>query len=242
MEKYRESKHASENDYVECEKHGKYLQSRWDRDRWVSVNPWCPKCKEESKAKSLLRRAAIPPRFARCSLDSYLISCPGQQTALDVAKDYASNFQKLHGQGVCMVMRGHSGTGKNHLAIGIARSIGEQGYTSCLLTVSELISRVRATWTRQAKESGESDEDVIRKFAAVDLLILDEIGRQHGSESEKLTIFQVIDARYRLLLPTILITNLMAEQIPDFIGMAAYDRLREGGGRLINFEWKSFRN
>lgn len=137
-----------------------------------------------------------------------------------------------------MILRGNPGTGKNHLAIAIARVIADQGYTALLLTVGELIARVRATWSR---DSPETEDDVVRRFADVDLLVLDEIGRQHGSESERLTLFQVIDGRYRLMRPTVVITNLPADQIPDYLGVAAYDRLREGGGRMIHFDWASYR-
>lgn len=74
-----------------------------------------------------------------------------------------------------------------------------------------------------------------------DLLILDEVGVQHGSDTEKLILFEIINGRYEAARPTIVISNLDAAGLEQFLGERAFDRLREGGGRLVVFDWESHR-
>lgn len=228
-------------DYEECPAHGPWLRSVYDpqHQQWCSVVPiGCPACRRAAQLRTLLQRMAIPPRFANCTFDTFTVELPEQQTALDACKGYANEFEQMHTKGVCMVLRGNVGTGKNHLACAIARQVSAQGYSSLLLTVSEIIQRIRATWDRQ---SPETEAEIIERFADVNLLILDEVGRQYGSEAEKITQFQVIDARYRAMRPTIIISNLLPTEISGYLGGAAYDRLRENDGILVNFDWESHR-
>ena len=223
--------------YEECPTHGPWLRSVFDpkRQQYCSVVPiGCPACRRDAQLRTLLQRTAIPPRFANCTFDTFTVELPEQQTALDACREYANDFRQMHDKGVCMVLRGNIGTGKNHLACAIARRVSAQGYSSVLLTVSEIIQRIRATWDRL---SPETETEIIERFADVNLLILDEVGRQYGSEAERITLFQVIDARYRAMRPTMVISNLLLTEINDYLGRAAYDRLRENGGIFVNFNW-----
>lgn len=227
--------------YEECPTHGEWLRSIYNQKQreWHAVLPiGCPACRRDAQLRALLQRTAIPPRFAECTFDTFTVELPEQQTALDACRSYAADFKQMHDKGVCMVLRGNVGTGKNHLACAIARQISTQGYSSILLTVSEIIQRIRATWDRQ---SPETEKEIIERFADENLLILDEVGRQYGSEAERITLFQVIDARYRAMRPTIIISNLLPTEISGYLGGAAYDRLRENDGILVNFDWESHR-
>ena len=78
-------------------------------------------------------------------------------------------------------------------------------------------------------------------FIGFDLLVIDEVGAQFGSDTEKLFIFDIIDGRYQDMKPTILISNLDIAGIKDVIGERCVDRLREGGGSMIAFNWESSR-
>ena len=71
--------------------------------------------------------------------------------------------------------------------------------------------------------------------------MLDEVGSQFGSDTEKLFIFDIIDGRYQNMKPTILISNLDIDGIKDAIGDRCVDRLREGGGMMVAFNWGSQR-
>ena len=99
---------------------------------------------------------------------------------------------------------GGVGAGKTHLAVGIAHRLMEQGRIAVFTSVINAIRRVKDTYRR---DSGQSRQ-VVAGFIRPDLLILDEVGVQFGSETEKMILFEIINGRYEQLKPTIVISNL----------------------------------
>ena len=85
-----------------------------------------------------------------------------------------------------------------------------------------------------------TERDVLNAFEQCDLLIIDEIGVQSGTDNERNIIFGIIDARYREMLPTIAISNLNESEVASLISERSIDRLKQGGGTLA-FNWRSYR-
>ena len=238
-----------------CKLHGDYISTNFLRDYWTE----CPKCisikrkevekqeEERFKAQAIEREqrrwmakvnsAAIPERFKTRTLDSYIASASGQHKALAFAKEYAENFDEVLQTGRSAIFVGKPGTGKTHLAIGIALSIMQQQRAPLFVTVQRLIRRVKDSWQTKT----ETESEVIDAFASPDLLILDEVGVQFGSEFEKQVLFDVLNERYEKLKPSILLSNIPSEQLADYLGERVTDRLRENGGALIGFNWDSYR-
>ena len=241
---------------VLCIKHNvAYTSTNYIGDHWTE----CPKCMIEirdAEAKKQIERdkqaelerqqrrwiakigkAAIPERFKDRTLDSYIAKTSGQQTALAFCKEYANNFDEVLKTGRSAIFCGRVGTGKTHLAIGIALSIMQQQRSPVFVTVQRLIRRVKDSW--HTKE--ETESEVIEAFASPDLLILDEIGVQFGSEFEKQILFDVLNERYEKLKPSILLSNIPKKQLGEYLGERVADRLRENGGKMIPFDWDSHR-
>jgi DNA replication protein DnaC len=105
-------------------------------------------------------------------------------------------------------------------------------------TVIDYIRTVRETWQR---DSDRSEAKVIQEYTNYDLLILDEVGVQFGSDGELTQLTDLIDRRYRDLKPTLVISNCDAEGLERFLGQRAVDRFSENGGRIVVFDWKSWR-
>lgn len=74
------------------------------------------------------------------------------------------------------------------------------------------------------------------------MLILDEVGVQFGSESEKIILFEILNERYLNMKPTILISNLNPAALQEYVGERVMDRMRENGGIILKFDWKSHRS
>ena len=238
-----------------CSKHGYYVSTNYIGNYWTE----CPECmtvkkkqiEEQEKLKyialaqereqrrwmSKIKGAAIPERFKDRTLDSYVAQTSGQQKALAFAKEYAENFDQVIKTGRSAIFVGKPGTGKTHLAIGIALSIMQQQRSPLFTTVQRLVRRVKDSW--RTKE--ETESEVIEAFASPDLLILDEIGVQFGSEFEKQILFDVLNERYEKLKPSILLSNIPREQLGEYLGERVTDRLRENGGKMIPFDWESHR-
>lgn len=85
------------------------------------------------------------------------------------------------------------------------------------------------------------EDEFIQSLVKFDLLVLDEIGLQRGTDNEKLVLNQVIDQRISRFKPTGMITNLNAEDVNKLLGVRIMDRMRMNGGEWIPFTWGSYR-
>ena len=235
-----------------CAEHGDYTAQNLIADRWSG----CPACtKRQVEAEALKRAekdaadaqerwrrrigsAGIPPRFQERTLDNFIARNDKQQRALDFARDYAATFAKALETGRSAIFTGKPGTGKTHLAAAIGMSLLADKRKVLFTSVLRAIRRVKDSWRR---ESDETESDAIRFFAEPDLLILDEVGIQFGSETEKMLLFDVLNERYEHRRPVILLTNLPVKDVQTFLGERVMDRLREDGGEAIIFDWDSYR-
>ncbi len=68
---------------------------------------------------------------------------------------------------------------------------------------------------------------LIRDYKENYLLILDDLGAEKSSEWTREKLFEIIDYRYNELLPTLITTNCIPEELKEKVGDRVYDRLRE---------------
>lgn len=221
--------------YIPCEYHGRW---KWRETMDGPVlSPDCPQCIQDRKLANDLGRAAIPPRYQRHSLETYIVENAGQREALDVCRTYVANVRRTLDSGENLVLIGGVGTGKTHLACGVAREFINAGHTALYVRTAELISMVRETWRPDSKKT---ERKVMRELADYDLLIIDEVGVQAGSENEQQILFNVINGRNEQMRPVILLSNLNAAKIKETLGERSYDRIRESA-RVLAFNWESWR-
>lgn len=238
----------------QCESHGPYTATGVKlfgrREIWTP----CPACEEERIARErqleaekraerarqameyALGQSAIPARFIGRSLDNFLADTPEKVKALDVAREYAENFDSHARRGSGLILSGMPGTGKSHLATAILQSLMPER-VGLYLTCMSLIRMVRATWR---KDSEQSETQVLDLLGSVPLLVLDEIGVQYGTDGEQTILFDVLDRRYRDMQPTIFLTNQDVKGMQGFIGERTFDRLREVS-KWVSFDWPSYR-
>jgi DNA replication protein DnaC len=193
-------------------------------------------CREIKKA-TLRRNMQIPPRFADASFDNFTAKTPTQKAALKACKTFAENFKAIGREKGGLLMMGTVGTGKTHLSVAIGLHLLSQDLEVKYTTIGRLIRKVRSTWSdKEATEEGVYDS-----MACYKLLIIDEIGVQNCTENEKNILFEVINARYEEQRPTILVSNLNPQDLTATVGQRIMDRISEGGGNRIVFDWDSHR-
>lgn len=236
-----------------CPKHGVYGSKHIIGKIWSK----CPECTEESFRAEHIRleaemreenrrlwerrigQAGIPERFRDRTLDSYIAADDEQRNALDVCRRYAEHFEEVRRRGSGILMCGKPGTGKTHLAVGIGMYVMQQFLSVVLFTtVMRAIRQVKETYNRN---SDKSEAQAIAELVYPDLLILDEVGVQFGSDAEKLILFDILNERYEKRKPTIFLSNKDLDGVKAFLGERIYDRLREDGSEYLSFMWGSYR-
>lgn len=246
---HREPKTRTDN----CTVHGSF------ESRCVIGSIWskCPACGAEADARERAESQArerketlaawqrrigesgIPERFRDRTLKSFVVDNEGQRRALDFANGYADSFDQALATGRSVLFIGKPGTGKTHLAVGVGLRIMYHDSRSVLFTtVMRAIRRVKDTWNR---ENTESETQAIAALVFPNLLILDEVGVQFGSDTEKLILFDVLNERYERRRPTLLLSNLALDEVKVYLGERVFDRMREDGGEVITFTWESHR-
>lgn len=250
-----------------CDEHGPYTSDRWELNNPPEAMPailrgfWsqCPTCDRMGQAeverrtaeirnrkanqdalrREMFRASGIPERFLDKDVWRYQRGMPKQNEAWEAVKSYCMRIEDVIQNGRCLVLFGASGTGKTHLACGVVRHVIEKGGTALYITIQDAVGRIRSTYSKK----GDSTEDeVLAEFQRVDVLAIDEIGRQSDSAHERETFFRILNRRYQDLRPTVLVSNLERKALHEFLGQAMCDRLLEAGGRFLNFDWASQRN
>ncbi|HFB8423296.1 TPA: ATP-binding protein [Neisseria gonorrhoeae] len=237
----------------QCAEHGGYAAKSVLRGVWTG----CPACRKleaademAAYAETLRRRAmrdalekrigrsGIAPRFRNCRIENYAVSdsIPGMARAKAAAAEYAANFADVLQTGRSMIFSGRRGTGKNHLACGIAREVIAAGKSALVITVGDMLRTVKDSFGGGGGEAG-----AVGIFVKPDLLVLDEFGAGSLSETDGRILFSVVNARYERLMPMLVLTNLTAEAFRENTDARIRDRLRDGGGKLIPFDWESYR-
>jgi DNA replication protein DnaC len=241
-----------------CDAHGPF-QQRVLTPGFAGMKPFrmqCPECSANAKAlreaaerkeraaerarkvAALTGEAGIPLRFQSRTFDNYVATAKGQKVALSVCKRFAGSFQATKEHGTSIVMTGGPGTGKTHLACATANAVIASDLAVVrFITVSEMMRRIKETYR---KDSPQTESSVVEGFIWPDLLIVDEIGVQVGSDHEKLLLFDVLNGRYQNLRPTILLSNLSADELEAYLGHRVMDRYRECG-TVLAFDWQSHR-
>ncbi|MBW5465953.1 ATP-binding protein, partial [Pseudomonas aeruginosa] len=107
-----------------------------------------------------------------------------------------------------------------------------------ITSASEIIRVAKGAMNRAAKYT---ERDALEELAGFDLLVIDELGAQSGTEYELGLLHEVIDRRYREMRPTVVVSNMSAQEVAKYIGDRAVDRLRENGGKAVGFTWGSAR-
>lgn len=239
-----------------CDRHGEYQASQFRlplADKPITSS--CPTCSAELRAEderrkqetarrekqermaALFRRSGIPERFADRRLTNYAATTMGQKRALSIAERFVDSFGDGLTAGASLVLAGKPGTGKTHIACGIGRALIEQTRSVLFMTILQALRHIKDTYRR---ESTRTESDALGDLLQPELLILDEIGVQLGSEHEKMLMFEIINERYQRCRSTILISNLTGEELTAFLGDRVMDRFRESGA-VLAFDWESHR-
>jgi DNA replication protein DnaC len=195
------------------------------------------RAERQAKIEARLDQAGIPALFRDRSFMNYDARSEGQRAALAKFEAFADRFPAHLKTGTVLVGMGKVGTGKSHLACAVANYLMARGHTAYFTSTARLFTKIRGTW---AKSSEISEEQMLKQFESIDLMILDEVGLQRGTDDEQRTLHELLEARRLNCKPTILLTNLDGADLKGFLGERFLDRLSESGVS-VKFNWESHR-
>lgn len=240
-----------------CATHGDYTYTAY-RAGAAIVGATCPACREEAQMRASafnaaaqveeqearrlkrLADAGIPLAFRDVSFENYRTSDERVLKEFRTVLAYADNFETvLATRGAPgMVFCGMQGTGKTHLGVAVISRLLSRGHSALYVSTPVLLARAR-----EAGRPGSeySVAQLIRHYSQPQLLVLDEYGAHAFAEFDYQMLFSVVDGRYQLNLPTVLITNVRYEVLRQELDERFLERVKGTGGPVLQFDWPSWR-
>lgn len=176
----------------------------------------------EAGKKDAFALSRIPRDCAGWTFDKYDTN---GHDRLMMAKYKAQDYSD---RGLGLIIGGDRGAGKTHLAIASAIRAMERGRSVLFYSVPELLNELRP--------NSINSDDVLARAKAVDLLVLDDAGKQKDSDWTDEKLFMIIDHRYLHKLPVIVTTNAVGvKQLETLLGDAGaplVSRLAESSGQI----------
>lgn len=176
----------------------------------------CPKCEERRTALEFAQKlysSGVPKNLLHCRLDNWTAINDSDNVILKRATEFASKKTGF------LVMFGNVGTGKTHIAVGVAREFAMRRRSVIFITQSELLNQMRLSY--------HDGINPVVPCQNCGLLVIDEVGVSGGGKDELPMLHDILNFRYGDGLPTILISNCALEQFKQTVGERMADRLRE---------------
>jgi DNA replication protein DnaC len=147
--------------------------------------------------------AAMADDWQRMTLDTFNAYSPELRlAAIEVAEFIARPYGFLY-------LYGDVGTGKTHLAAGLAIRFVEGGYPVRVYRAADVANRLR-TAVRQGEGAFET---LVGRLKNVRVLVLDDFGAEHMTEFLAAEWYDILDYRYRTLGATIITANVGPEML-----------------------------
>ena len=154
----------------------------------------------QKKIDEMSRDSGLPKRFRYKSFENFRTSDnPG---AYKKAHEFAEKFPNVR-KG--LLLTGPVGTGKTHLAAAITKALIDKLYAVYFGNVTDIMARIKGTYAKDA----EMDEDeVIRVMTEkVDLLVIDDLGKEDETPNTMRVLYQIINKLYENEKAVVITTN-----------------------------------
>ena len=182
----------------------------WEEDRKASV---------AKKAELIREKSNLGERFRRRTFNSFKPEY--NQNAYDKALWYSDHYKD--GERNSLLLVGNVGTGKTHLAAAISNKLMDNGVPVLFDTYSGHLNKLRAEF-----DSKDADKrDYLKQMQEIEMLVIDDIGKEKQTEWTSSIMFDVINYRYEHILPIIITSNLEYGALKQYLDDAIWSRLCE---------------
>ncbi len=176
--------------------------------------------KRQERVAGLLQGSGLKQRFKKRTFESFIVK--NENDAAYQEALYFAKYFKDCDRGLLLL--GNVGTGKTHLAAAIANYLMQELYTVVFGNITDIIARIYDTYD---KESEISTAEIINYLTTVDLLIIDDLGKEYATENAKALIYQIINTLYEDERLVVITTNLNSKELTERLGAATVSRITE---------------
>ncbi len=191
---------------------------------------------KRKKIEHLRENSLIDKRYENCSFETITVTDDNRKQ-VRICKRYAVKFEELYKSNQGLLLYGDVGTGKTVLACCIANYLMEHLHSVYSTSFVEILRH------SQGFNHDEKEEIIQRRMRTAELVILDDLGAERGTDYGLEVVYNIIDGRYRSGKPMIVTTNLSLIQMqnPDDVRYARiYQRVLHVCYPVM-FAGKSFR-
>lgn len=154
------------------------------------------------------------------ALDS---SEPTVAAALDAARGIVAGERRRG-----MLLMGPPGLGKTHLMVGTGRALLGRDRDAGYHNVARLVPRVQDTYGERGDgEVGKTRRAVIESVASHEVVLLDDLGKEHASTNVESIVYELVDALHTAGVTLIASTNVPAAKAEGYRGPTLSERYDE---------------
>lgn len=165
----------------------------------------------QKRVSEILAKSGLGKKFQKRTFKNFKVTEKNKQQYRQ-AKEFAENFPRNKG----LLITGSVGTGKTHLAAAIANHLINKLYTVIFGNITDIIALIKSTYS---KDSEVSEFQIIHMLTKeVDLLVLDDLGKEYATENTKAILYQIINRLNEDEKPAIITTNYNSESLRKKLG------------------------
>ena len=162
-----------------------------------------------SKINKLFKNNNLGKRQLNSTFENYKITNKNKNAYENVKKYVNKLIKGTTNKG--LFITGAYGVGKTYLASCIANEIIKNGKSVIFGTLIQLLDFIRDSYS----DSEVSDKDYLNLYSSVDLLVIDDLGKEKPTEWVLEKLFLIVNNRYNNYLPIVITTNYNRNQLRE---------------------------
>lgn len=202
-EKEREAIHAAEMNLKYDTFKGCVASSDFELLAWIDARNYKISEKLVKERQALLKKICFPE--ADMSHWNFRNDDGANEKVSQIMRNYAEHFDEMKEKGKGILLFGQVGRGKSFLAACVGNYLIERGIPALMTDFSRIERESNRDFSKRQEYF-----DALNQFP---LLILDDLGTERDTQYMNEIVYTVIDSRAKAGLPTIVTTNLTAEEL-----------------------------
>ena len=155
-----------------------------------------------NKVDKIIKNSKMSKRNLNYKFDNFEVNSNNKKVYQSLKNYNEKLVNEVERKGLILV--GNNGVGKTHLACSIANELIKDGIPIIYGTLINLLAELKNTYDI---DNNISEMKIIKLYEKVDLLIIDDLGKEKPSEWGLEKLFTIINSRYENNLPVIITTN-----------------------------------